>query len=94
MTKRLPTLRSLQSPVQIPKRIKIAMTNLLDAPVNGNTTDRDLKADLIAHLNEYDLTFTLEALADIADEAAKTNPGFAWAQDARLIRSIIPKIEN
>ena len=57
-------------------------------------TTEQLKAALIAYINEFDLSFTLEALADIADTAAANNPGLAFGQDARLIRSIIPKIEN
>ncbi len=57
------------------------------------TTDQ-IKSELIIHINEFDLSFVLMALAEIADSAAVKNPGFAFGQDARLIRSIIPKIEN
>ena len=57
-------------------------------------TTEQLKAELIAHINEFDLSTVLNALAEIADTAAVNNPDFGFGQDAQAIRSIIPKIEN
>ena len=57
-------------------------------------TNEEIKVALINYINEYDLSFVLVALAEVADIAAANNPGFAFSKDARLIRSILPKIEN
>lgn len=53
-----------------------------------------VKAELIAYINEFDLSFVLAALAEVADTAAANNPGFGFGQDAQVIRAILPKIEN
>jgi hypothetical protein len=57
-------------------------------------SDEDFKTAVIAYINAYSLSSALKAIAEIIEAAIKNQPGFGWAKDARLIRSIIPKIEN
>lgn len=54
----------------------------------------DFKGVLIAYINAYSVSAALKVIAEVVEEAIKNQPGFAWTKDSRLIRSIIPKIEN
>ena len=57
-------------------------------------TREELKADLFDRLKEYDLSFTLEVLADIAGsiEPDCEDESESWFLDSLLIRSLIPYI--
>jgi hypothetical protein len=59
-------------------------------------TSQELKAELRKFLSQYDLSFTLEVLADIADSAstnsADEDESISWKLDALLIRSMITHI--
>ena len=57
-------------------------------------TNEELKPVLIAYINNRSLSDALKALVEIIEEATENHPGFGWSQDARIIRAIIPKIEN
>ena len=55
---------------------------------------QQLKAELIAHINQSSISSILILLAEITDEASKQNPNYGYTNDGRLIRSIVTKIEN
>jgi hypothetical protein len=56
--------------------------------------EEDFKGVVIAYINAHSVSSALKAIAEIIEAAVKNQPWFGWAKDARLIRSIIPKIEN
>ena len=70
----------------------VPLTNLSSAPKSVVT--QEIKADLRYRLQEHDLSFTLELLADIAEsvQADCKDESESWTLDSWMIRSIIPHI--
>lgn len=57
-------------------------------------TTEQLKAALVAYINERSLKEALTAMAEVIEDAIKNQPGFGWAHDARIIRAAASKVEN
>ena len=57
-------------------------------------TTEELKAALIAYVNEYSLHRALVVMAEVIEDAIQNQPGFGWAKDARIIRAAASKVEN
>jgi hypothetical protein len=70
----------------------VLLTILASAP--KSVTPQEIKADLRLRLEEHDLSFTLELLADIAEsvQADCEDESESWTLDSWMIRSIIPHI--
>lgn len=69
---------------------------ILSSPPQSVVTPQEIKADLRRQLEEHDLSFTLELLADIAEsvQADSEDESISWQLDSLLIRSIILHIQH
>jgi hypothetical protein len=67
---------------------------ILSSTPKSVVTPQEIKADLRLRLEEHDLSFTLELLADIAEsvQADCEDESESWTLDSWMIRSIIPHI--
>ena len=70
----------------------VPLTDLSSAP--KSVTPQEIKADLRYRLQEHDLSFSLQLLADIAEsvQADCKDESESWTLDSWMIRSIIPHI--
>jgi hypothetical protein len=69
---------------------------ILSFPPKSVVTPQEIKADFRKFLEEHDLSFTLELLADIAEsvQADCEDESISWQLDSLLIRSLIPHIQH
>jgi hypothetical protein len=67
----------------------------LHCPAKFGVTRQDIRNDLLDRLKEHDLSFILQLLADIAEEAGQIDSedeSESWLLDSLLIRTLVTHI--